>query len=414
VSAPAGPSRVLVGLIGVCAVTLIVGLLLGVLGDDETSRRSTGANSFSRSAIGHRGCVEFLRRLEIPVSLNLADATAAGARAGVLLVAEPHLAGPDDPQVAVWDSLYAHFYTIVLVLPKWEGSPSAARPGWLGQVWPRRDHTAADVLAALKVPATVVQLAPSQSPHWETTAPQAPPPVLDSAQLLVSNSLEPLWVAQEGMLAGYWRPNPNVDETIVVVADPDLLANHGLARGGNAAHLAALMDLLQAREEGVVVDETLHGFRHDGAAWRALLRFPLSLVLVQALLTAGLAIWLAAGAFGARAPVPPAHAAGHTFLIENTADLLDRGGHGARILQRYHEQALAETVRRLRLDGRLTAAGQRERLAGIGRARGVTTDLQAVEARVLDGVAGLPTSGQQILELAGEIHRWRREMTHGL
>ncbi len=413
-SNPAVRTHVFAGLVGVCLATLIIGLLLGTLGDEETSRRSASADAFSRSAIGHRGAVELLRRLEIPVSLNLADAASARERGGVLVVAEPLLKGPGDPRVALWDSLYFRFVNIVLVLPKWEGQPDPARPGWLGQARLRSERDVADVLAALKVPATVARLDSAQTVHWMRTAPEAPPPELGSTQLLHSTELEPLWAAEEGLLAAYWRPNTDIDETIIIVADPDLLANHGLGRGGNAAHVAALMDLLDAAAMGVVFDETLHGFSDDGAAWRALFRYPLSLVVVQALLTAGLLVWLAAGGFGTKEPAPPAHAAGHEFLIENTAQLLNHGGHASRVLQQYHEQALADTARQLRLDGRLTAGERRERLLGIGRARGVTTDLRAIEERVLDGVSGLRTRPQQTLELAGEIHRWRREMTHGL
>ena len=73
---------------GVAALSLIVATVLVMIGSDPSSQRSAGADAYSRSAIGHRGLVELLRRLDIPVVVSRHGSASKG-RSGLVVLAEP-------------------------------------------------------------------------------------------------------------------------------------------------------------------------------------------------------------------------------------------------------------------------------------------------------------------------------------
>src|SRR5262249_12555817 len=77
---------------------------------------------------------------------------------------------------------------------------------------------------------------------------------------------------------------------VVAVADPDLLNNHGLGLGENAAVFYQLLaTALEAK--GVVFDETIHGFNRTRGLIAEALRFPMVLGVMQGLLLLGLVLW---------------------------------------------------------------------------------------------------------------------------
>jgi len=72
-----------------------------------------------------------------------------------------------------------------------------------------------------------------------------------------------------------------------VLADPDVIANHGLARDGNAALAVAVIGRLRAGNGGVVFDETVHGYVAKPAnPFMLLFRFPFVVATAQGLLAA--------------------------------------------------------------------------------------------------------------------------------
>lgn len=405
---PVFGSRPLAWLIGLCAVSLVVALLAGIFGSDIAGYQSAGANAFSRSALGHRGFVELLRELKIPVSLGLSRPSDA-SRKSVLVIAEPELGDRDDSGYSQWTNYRNLFRSILVVLPKWEGAPDPARPDWLQAAWLAPHARVERVLEDLGIPGEVVR--PADTPHWTKTLDGFPAPDLPHPQFLRSDRVIPIWKAEEGILAAMWRPPSPFLGTVIVLADPDLLSNHGLGRGGNAGHAVDLIRRLGGIENGVLVDETLHGYSAPRSIWRGFFRFPLSLVLIQVLITGGVLVWLAMGRFGPPLPLPPPHAPGYSHLVNNTADLLLVGGYDLSILKRFYETTVAGVARAFHLDPRLDPAQVRDRLRRIGTSRGVTVDLDAVHDRIQDPDASQPA---WVLRTAGEIHRWKQEMTHGL
>jgi len=194
---------------------------------------------------------------------------------------------------------------------------------------------------------------------------------------------------------------------LVVLTDPDLLSNHGLRRGDDASLAIALIERLRQRGP-VRFDESFHGGAHDEGPWRALLRFPLALAVLQALLAGGLLLWGGVRRFGAPLPADPPLAAGKAALIESMAELLRFGGHSAHALDRYLRSSLQEVAAGLHASGEL---------------RGGALDawLDRVAARVhVPGVETLrreagreSKSPAALVETARRIHLWRTRMLHG-
>jgi len=402
-------SRALVALAVVCGGSLLIGLVIGALGTDITGHRSAGPDSFSHSALGHRALVELLRELHVPVERRL---TAGGDdRGGMVIVAEPLLTGDDEEAArTAWDATYTEFMDFLVVLPKRSGFSDFHKPGWLGQTWLLLPSQVQKTMDEMDMDARVKRPRRGRR-HWEGLPAGLAPPVVDDLQLFTSDELQPLWTCEDGMLAAWWQPDPAINDRIIVLSDPDLLANFGLARGDNARYALDLIDQLGGLAEGVVIDESVHGFSAPRSIWREFFRFPLSLVAIQLLLTGGALTWLAVRRFGAVMPLPRPHGSGQEYLIENTAGLLQEGGHGVLILQSYLDAAVTAVTRELRLDKRLTPAQARQRLLRIGSARGVSTGLDQVENLVRRAGAERNVRDSQLLAAAGAVQRWRQEMT---
>jgi hypothetical protein len=231
---------------------------------------------------------------------------------------------------------------------------------------------------------------------------------VDRPQLVVSDALAPLVATEEGMLAGEvgddeWRT--------IVLADPDVLATHGLGRGENAALVVRLLERLGPADLPVVVDETLHGLDQQPSLARELLRFPLVLATVSALLAGALLAWAALVRFGRPRPPEPALASGKLFLVESTAGLLRHGGGAAHAAEAYLRAAKDEVVHRTRPPGETAPADAW--VARLAAARGADAALRAVEERVARLGRRRKGGEEEAVRAAQEIHRWREELTDG-
>jgi hypothetical protein len=240
------------------------------------------------------------------------------------------------------------------------------------------------------------------------------PPTLQQAQLLTPNGdsrLEPLIACADGWLLAVREDAQG--GRLVVLSDPDVLANHGLGDGDNAVVAWEVLGLAREPGQAVVLDETLHGHERVPSLWRELFTFPLAVASVQGLLIVGFLVWAGLGRFGA--PLPPAAslAAGKGVLVDNTAALLRVGGHSAYTLARYLESLKYEVARTLHAPAGAPPAELRDRLRRLGRRKRVTEDLAALEtavARLRDGAAPPPAV---VLAVARRVHRWRQEMLSG-
>src|SRR5690606_19413737 len=88
-------------------------------------------NAYSYSAIGHKGLVETLRALDVPVVVSEHEPAAKAAGGGVLVIAEPVISDRDGARAAALRAMLIEADRALLVLPKWYGRPATLQPTWI-------------------------------------------------------------------------------------------------------------------------------------------------------------------------------------------------------------------------------------------------------------------------------------------
>lgn len=391
-------------LAAIAAASLGAAAFLGIFGDALYDPPSFEPDSFSRSAVGHRAFVELLRTLGRPVVVSR-HRTADKAGEAVVALLEPRI-GPDDAaRSGLLQGIDGAARRLLVVLPKRGAFPDPTRPRFVAYAGLLPPEDAQRVLEALEIDARVVR-PPRSVPSWRGALPAAS---LEQPQLVTSTDLHPLLSTDEGMLVGEivrkgWRT--------VVLADPDVLATHGLARGENAALAVALVDRLAgAGPLPLVVDETLHGFDQQPSLVRELLRFPLVLATASALLAAALLAWAALVRFGRPRRPEPDLRPGKLFLVESTAALLRHGGHAGHAAAAYLRAAKDEVAHRVRPPGE---AGDSDTwVARVAEARGTSRHLHELEERTRRLDARRSGGEEEAVRTAQAVHAWREEMTDG-
>jgi hypothetical protein len=393
-------------LVAVVAISFLSAVLWGVFGAELAPARSAEADSFSRSALGHHAFLGLLRELDIPAVVSRYDSAGRAGEDAVLLVVEPALGGAQRQRML--RSMIARSPRVLLVLPKWQGEESGEDPGWVESVSLVPEIQVKDVLSAVDASASLVRLPAGGTVSWESEQVAVRPDLV--APQLLRGAVYPVVRCEHGVLLARL---PTDAGEMLILSDPDLLSNHGLARPGNAAAMMAILGLMHREGEAVVIDETLHGFGKEPSLYRALFSFPLVIATIQALLAGAVLLWAAMGRFGAPHPAAPPLEAGKGALIENIATLLGLGGHHAHALRRYLDGAVAEVRAGLHAPARLDANAEEEWLDGNARARGLDGRMGTLRQQVNDLARRRWPDPRATLAVALGVHRWREEMIRG-
>ncbi|MGA2131888.1 MAG: DUF4350 domain-containing protein [Bryobacteraceae bacterium] len=353
------PRRVLIAVLAVAALLAFLVPNVRRSAALMTHPDPVGPTVYSKSALGHAAWYRLLESLGTPVAISESGAGAHLETGSVLVIAEPRLDETTLQEVGAMLSTG----TVLLILPKRTGKSDPHRPNWIGE----------DQLVPLAAAATVLRLADPSAKlvrdaaanSWTGSLPGAPS--IRAPQLIHSRILRPLLASGDGILIGERRLH---GRRIMVLSDPDLIANYSLARGDNAAISFALIENLRAGRDGAVVfDEFVHGFSPRAFQLLGILfQFPFVLVTLQLALAIALAVWAATGRFGMPAALPPPIEAGKRSLIEAGARLLDRWGHTGALAERYFEAQIRDAAREMRAPRGLDTPALLAWFAQIGRA----------------------------------------------
>ncbi len=337
----------------------------------ENRPDEAGPTIFSRSAIGYAAFYHTLRKLGVAAGESTSPRGDAGA---LVVIAEPN---DDDRTRAHVRDVLARAPAALLILPKRKGRPDPARPWYLGEDAFVPVSRVRRVLDDAELTAAVER--GSAGGAWRTLAPIADAPSVAGPQLVRSPALHPFVDAPGGVLIGEAIRD---GRRLVVLADPDLVENHGIVRGANAAVAVALVrSLLGERGGRVVFDEAVHGYVSRPFAWtRLLFGFPFVLVTAQIAIAAGLLAWSGAGRFGAPKPREPALPAGKRTLIESGARLFALADHAQFLAARYADAVVRETAHRLQAPRGMTQTQVIAWFARSGRPVPETTDALAMYA----------------------------------
>lgn len=399
--------RTLGWIIGSVAASLAVTLLLTIRAE-TLDKRPPENNSFSYSALGHNAVVEFLRRLELGVvsSRSLSGGDIGPQRP--LVLAEPYSGEHEDRLKELADRARDRKAPLVLVLPKWRaGAPRKDKPEWLEKVRIRPKQSVLRMASLLGHPGlTRVSIQRvARVRRCSNFAVEA-----DPLQLLAPSDMKSLLSCGGNILIGEWAATETAPR-IIVVTDPDLLNNQGLGRADHAQVIDQLFrgDL---KATGVVFDETIHGLTRTPGLLAEATSFPLVLAVLQGLVLLGVVLWAGMGRFGKPLPLSLGLAAGKEILIDNTAKLLENGGHAADGVVRYFRQATRAVASYYFLPPDLPDGERIARLQKITDSRGVRMRLAELEKTLLNLPSGRPGE-EQAVRYARRLHDWRVEMTNG-
>jgi hypothetical protein len=249
------------------------------------------------------------------------------------------------------------------------------------------------VVGELGLRATVVRVGSAALAGGDVgLVPTIPSPV----QLLEADGrLEPLVGGEDGVLLGRMG-------NLHVLADPDVLASHGLHRGKNAAFALAWIEFMRPTGATVVVDAASQGRARPPSLVRELTTWPLSLPVATAFLAA--IAWAAAGVrrFGAPQPPPSPFRGRARPLVEHAAALLAEGGHARRAAVRYVAATRRHVERRLHMPAAAERAAADARLDAATASRGGT-----VRVADLERAAAAARSTQDAMDTAARTHAWR-------
>jgi hypothetical protein len=279
-----------------------------------------GPTVYSKSAIGHAAFYRLLRQLEIPVETSERGSGGHVGPDDVLVIAEPRTDDPTLNEVKVM----LNARSVLLVLPKRTGKADAGQPYWIGE-----DH-----LLSAEAVNRVLHLADGSGAIVRS----------GTSQAIRSTAMRPIVTSSVGMLIGERRTPTG---RVLVLADPDILSNHGLARGENAASAVNLVDNLRAGHPAgrLIFDEFVHGFSPKPFHLLGILfQFPFVLVTMQMGLAIALLFWAATGRFGAPDTVAPPLAAGKRSLIDTGARLLIQTGRVRGLYERYIEEMIRDAA----------------------------------------------------------------------
>jgi hypothetical protein len=393
-------------LIWVSALAAILGLSLYLFayGIGAPESQAVGPSAYSRSAIGYAGLAELVRRANIPVVRKRIGSPADDTKASLLIIAEPEVSA----QTEANGFAFGRAANVLIILPKWIGDRDDDRQGWISHVEPASEGAANWALSILGAGGNIARggenspLSGIVTVNKLAVAPTTP----GDLQLIVKSSLVPIVATSAGVLIG---------EKIVrgrrvwVVSDPDILSNHGLFDGANAAFAGALIDRMRGAKGNVIFDETVHGFAAPAAnPLRALLEFPFVVATAYALAALAFVLWSAMRRFGSPEPSPIVLKAGKMGLIRNVANLIQFAGGRQDVAINYLRFAVDDSARRLRAPKGLSLDRQMEWLDRVGEARGVKT-------RVVEIARKLVSQNQDaaLSRAALDLHLWKQEILRG-
>ncbi len=402
---------------GLAVGSFVLAFVLTAFADDLGQPISAGPNTFSYSAVGHRGFLKFLQASGVEVSIRRTERLDSLDPALPLIVIEPKVSLSDNagsPALGrLLDAATIREVPLVVVLPKWGYVINPGRPRWILDSAPIDPRGVRNVLTALEdrvgsIPET--RLAASGTQECETA--WGDPVTVSLSRGVVfqeSDGLEPIVACSRGLLIA--RSENEYGEVTYIVSDPDILNNHGLGTAGHAGLIEGFFTG-QLDTQRITLDETVHGFTRSNGLIAELFRFPLVLALVHGTMLLGLVVWAGVGRFGKPRPMEAPLGSGKYVLIDNTAKLLSVVGHTSQTLPRYFKQTVRGVAAHYFLPADLPTAKLLPRLEQIAKAREIDVDLQELH-RLIDELAhGTRRHGDKAVKLALTLHRWRQGMMH--
>lgn len=395
----------------------IIGILAGVAllwffvrTGAYNAQTSAGPGAYSRSALGYAGIADVLEQFGVPVEKTMNDSGIQGGD-GVVVVGEP-----DDRNMYLSDVGLASVLRapkVLLVLPKWYGRPGGSLWGdWITYASLRSTYDAKRLLNLVLSDGDVHRV--DKVENWQINSLQRAPIFKTQVQLVKNGArMLPIISSNDGVLLGEVRRGA---QTIWVLSDPDIIANHGLGERGeaNAVLAVELIKRLRANTGKVIFAEGIHGVgARPSSPGLAMFQFPFYIVTAMGAMATLLLLWATVGRFGAPVKPPLPLAAGKQGLVENVARLMDFAGHHKTMIHRYVEATIHDVGRQLHAPRGLTGADLADWLTRLGNARGTSLECTNLLNRANNLIADNRSDVSAFVTIARDVYRWKQEIIDG-
>lgn len=379
-------------IIAVGIAAFVAMLVLGAYAPELRSGKNGGAHALSNAATGYSGII------------RLAEATGRNPQivrhdylhdSEELVVLTPELAATNLSHV-----MRARAAKVTLVvLPKWDSQRDPKKAAWVRVSGLVRTSEPEGVLAPqwklkvsrAKTPGQMLVTVPGHAP----AAMRFPAGAV--SQFISGEGLEPIVTDGGGRILLGKVPNA----PWFVLADPDLLNNHGMADPRRAQAALSLLDFLNSTDaEAIYFDVTLNGLGSSKSPLKLMFDPPflgVTLAIAAALLLAGLQ---ALARFGVPLRPRRAIAFGKAALVDNSAALVRKAGREARLGGRYADMVRERVAGLLRLPPTMPPDKVEQRLDALTTVQDYST-LAANAAN-----AGTP---EHVLAAARALHQWQQE-----
>lgn len=378
--------------VGVLA--FIAMLVLGAYAPDLRSGKNGGAHALSNASVGFSGLV------------RLAEATGRNP----VIVRSENLLESEDLAVITPESAATDLTKILdrrgarstlIILPKWWTRPDQKRPGWVnitGLMYPGAPQgvLAPDYnfsIVRVKEKGTALRTVhPTATEELGFVSPEI-------TQTIGGKKIEPVIVDQNGRIVLAKAK----DRNLFVLADPDLLNNHGLADSNQASAALALLDYLNSTDaKSILFDVTSNGLGHSRSPMKLAFDPPFTAVTVIIFVALLLAGWQALVRFGNPRAPQRAIAFGKAALVENSAALIRKAGREAHLASRYVDTIRDRAATLLSLPSWLKGHELDERLDAIP---------SQVKFSELAAAANSARHRDELLIAARRLNQWLEEVS---
>lgn len=382
-------------IVAVGTLAFIAMLVLGAYAPDLRSGKDGGAHALSNAAIGFSGLV------------RLAEAT---GRTPVIVRSEDELRSnqlalvtPDSGTVDISKIMIARSALPTLwVLPKWQAKKEPGGTGWvrISGLLPKSDPGSTFAPGwVLKITRVRTNREPLRAVVRGVPAAIAFRAPL-ALQTISGDRLQPVIVDSAGQIV----LGKAVDAPLYVLADPDLLNNHGMADLRQASAAIALIDYLNTTgNRAIMFDVTSNGLGRSQSPLKLAFDPPFlaaTLTMFVAMLLAG---WQAAIRFGSPRLQERALAFGKGALVDNNAALIRKAGREAHLGSRYVDVIRKRAAALFKLPANWGPDEVDSRLESLNPRRSFALAAKAVaHARNRDELLGAAQSLNRWLEEAQE------------
>jgi hypothetical protein len=385
------PTMLLITAIG--ALAFIAMLVLGAYAPDLRSGRNGGSHALSNAATGFSGLV------------RLAEATGRNP----VIVRSVNDLDSEDLAVVTPDHGWTDLSDILgrrgpratlLVLPKWETMPDRNRTGWVN---------VSGLLPAVDPARTLYPSASFGITREKTKGeplrvidPAAAPPELQFLaprvlQTVSNEKMKPLIVNARGAIV-----LGQLSDRLYILADPDLINNHGMRDERQARAALALLDYLNSTgADAVLFDVTANGLGRSRSPLKLAFDVPFLGVTLTIFTAMLLAAWQALVRFGPVRRPQRAIAFGKAALVDNSAALIRKAGREAHLGRRYVEVVRERATMLFRLPPALDQQTLNSRLEELNPQHSFAAAAAAADRA---------TSRDELLGAAKSLNEWLKEV----